>query len=303
MSAYTINAWNFGGDAFYHEIGVTSSAELQSLWGVRARAAFLPSTLDDRLTRGGPLMSAPQRWTASDSVQTDLRRKVIGSLAASIEHGGTAGNEWSLTPQAILRPISKLQLSLAPTLDVLHDEAQYVRTVSDSGNVRTDGNDYVFADLRQQTLSVSVRADWSLTNALTVQLFVQPFVSSARFSGYEALRAPRSFAFDVFGRDRGTVEQLPDGRVRIDPDGDGAQPAFILGDDANETSFISRAIRVNGVIRWEYRSGSAIYLVWQQTRDGSAALDDASLIRDVGRVWNVPAKNVVYLKVSYRFGR
>jgi hypothetical protein len=117
------------------------------------------------------------------------------------------------------------------------------------------------------------------------------------------IRAPRTFDFDVFGKDRGTSEILSDGRVQIDPDGGGAQPAFVLGDEPNETSFVSRAIRVNGVVRWEYPSGSAIYLVWQQTRDGNAALDDASLIHDVGRVFGVPAKDVVYLKISYRLGR
>lgn len=303
VTAYTINAWNFGGNAFYRELGFTSSAELRSLWSVSARAALFPTSLDDRLTRGGLLVAPPTRWLTSGNVQTDLRRKVIGSVSGLLERGGAAGSEWSVTPSVIYRPITKLQLSLAPTLDVLHDGAQYVRTVADSSNVRARGRDYVFASLRQRTLAASVRADWSLTNALSVQLFVQPFVSAAHFSDYKALRAPRSFDFDVFGKDRGRVESLPHGRVRIDPDGSGAEPPFVLGDEPNETSFVSRAIRVNGVIRWEYRSGSAIYLVWQQTRDGSAALDDASLIRDASRVFNVPAKNVIYLKASYRFGR
>lgn len=304
VTAYTIDAWNFGGNPFYREFGFTSSAELRSLWSVSARAAILPPTLDDRLTRGGPLVSAPTRWTAAASVVSDLRRKVIGSVAATLAHGGVNGNEWTVTPTIILRPINKLQLSLAPMLDVLHSGAQYVRTVLDSSNVATNGNDYVFADLRQRTLSVSARADWSLTNTLSVQVFVQPFVSTAHFSGYKSLRAPRTFSFEVFGRDRGTVESLPDGRVRIDPDGEsGAQPAFVLGDNPDETSFVSRAIRVNGVIRWEYRSGSAIYLVWQQTRDGNAALDGTSLWNGLDRVLSVPAKNVVYLKASYRFGR
>ena len=302
-TAYTIDAWNFGGDPFYYELGFTSSAELQSFWTLSARAGILPSSLDDRLTRGGPLVRAPSRWTAAASVQSDQRRKTIANLTATIDRGGVAGDEWTLTPSVIVRPMTKLQLSLAPTLDVLHGGAQFVRTVADSSNSRTGGSDYVFAELRQKTLSVNVRADWSLTNTLSVQLFVQPFVSTARFGGYKALRAPRTFDFDVFGRDRGTVETLPDGRVQIDPDGGGAQPAFVLGDEPNETSFLSRAIRVNGVIRWEYRSGSTIYLVWQQTRDGNAALDDASLIRDVGRVFGVPAKDVVYLKISYRLGR
>jgi len=304
VTAYTLDAWNFGGDPFYREFGFTSSAELRSLWSVSARAAILPSTLDDRLTRGGPLVTAPSRWTASGSVQSDLRMKVIGSLSASIAHGGVNGDEWSLTPSIVLRPINKLQLSLAPTLDVLHDATQYVSTIPDASNVRTNENDYVFADLRQRTLSVNARADWSLTNTLTVQAFVQPFVSTAHFTGYKALRAPRTFDFDVFGRDHGTVETLPDGHVRIDPDGEsGAESPFMLGDNANETSFVSRAIRVNGVIRWEYRSGSAIYLVWQQTRDGNAALDGSSLWSGLDRVLSVPAKNVVYLKASYRFGR
>ena len=303
VTAYTINAWNLGGDGFHHEIGFTSSAELRSLWSVSARAAILPASLDDRLTRGGPLVASPMRWTSSGSVQTDLRRKLIGSLAASLNHGGTSGREWSVTPSLIYRPITKLELSLAPALDVVHGATQYVSTVADSSNAQTGQRDYVFADLDQRTLSVSARADWSLTNSLSVQMFVQPFVSAARFSGYEALRAPGTFHFDVFGKDRGTVASLPGGRVSIDPDGSGPEAAFTLGDEQNETSFVSRAIRVNGVIRWEYRSGSAIYLVWQQTRDGSAVLDDATLARDVGRVFGLPAKNVIYLKASYRFGR
>ena len=39
------------------------------------------------------------------------------------------------------------------------------------------------------------------------------------------------------------------------------------------------------------------------SRDGTAVLDDASLAREASRVFGVPAKNVIYLKASYRFGR
>ena len=108
---------------------------------------------------------------------------------------------------------------------------------------------------------------------------------------------------DDVRKDRGTVTSLPGGRVSIDHDGSGPEPAFTLGDEQNETSLMSRAIRVNGVVRWEYCSGSAIYFVWQQTRDGTAVLDDASLAREASRVFGVPAKNVIHLKASYRFGR
>ena len=129
--------------------------------------------------------------------------------------------------------------------------------------------------------------------------------SSARFAGYGELAPARSLVIGRYGHDLGTVTRLDGGRVRIDPDGDaGAAAPFVLGDAANETSFLSRALRANAVLRWEYRGGSTLYVVWQQTRDGTAALPDGSPpVRGFDRLLAVPARNVLYLKASYRLGR
>jgi hypothetical protein len=167
--------------------------------------------------------------------------------------------------------------------------------------VETFANRYVFATLRQRTLSLDLHADWTFTPAFSFQLFSQPFVSVARFADYKQLRAPGLFQFDVYGRDRGTVTRLDNGRVQIDPDGSGPAQPFVLDPGSNEASFLSRALRVNAVLRWEYRGGSTLYLVWQQTRDQSSALGDtAPPLFD--RLLEVPARNVLLLKATYRLG-
>ncbi|MEP7001605.1 MAG: DUF5916 domain-containing protein [bacterium] len=294
-TAYTINAWNLGGDAFHHELGITGSAELRSYWQMSARAAVLPSVLDDRATRGGPLMLVPQRWTSSASVASDSRRTIIGRVGASFAALAGGGSDLTLWPSVTVRPSPSLQLSFSATVDNLHDEAQYIRTV---------GHDYVFATLREKTLAMSGRIDWTLSTALSVQMFVQPFVATANLSSYKALRAAGTFAFDVYGGDRGSVRALADGSVEIDPDGvGGPRSPFTLASADHDASFLSRALRLNGLIRWEYRSGSVLYLVWQQTRDGQAVLDDSSLRSGFDGVARVPAKDVVILKATYQLGR
>ncbi|MEO5814189.1 MAG: DUF5916 domain-containing protein [Gemmatimonadaceae bacterium] len=266
ITAYSTTAWNFGGDLFYDEVGVTSSADLRSFWSVSARGSVLPAVLDDRLARGGPLAKIPARWRASGSVSTDFRRRLVGRIGASLEAKPEGGSDRAFTPSLTIRASPALQLSIAPTLDFLHDEAQYVRT---------DSSRSLFATLRQQTLTVSGRMDWTLTPALSVQVFVQPFVSTGRYGDERELLVPRTFPVRTLSG----------------------------GDVSSQSTFLSRALRANAVLRWEYRSGSDFYLVWQQTRDGYSTAEESSLERGFDRVLQVSGRNVLYLKVSYRLGR
>ncbi|MEP7345847.1 MAG: DUF5916 domain-containing protein, partial [Gemmatimonadaceae bacterium] len=267
---YTQQAWNFGSTGIYHRYGFTSTAQLPSLWSVSLRGAWKAPSFSDRLSRGGPLLRIPSQWETSASIATDTRRRTILRTGATLEEKGSSGMEGSAFVSLVMRPSPALQLTLAPTFDVQRDAAQFVRAIADTLATSTYARRYVFATLRQRTLSFDARVDWTMTPALSLQFFTQPLASSARFSGYKALQTPRTFAFTVFGRDQGTTTTHPDGTIEIDPDADGPATPFILGDRPNETSFFSRALRANAVLRWEYRSGSMLYVVWQQTRDRAA---------------------------------
>ena len=298
---YGMHARNFGGDALYHRVGALASGTTQGLWYMTGQFAFKPAVISDTRTRGGPRLYVPREWEAEGMLSTDGRKSLVGSLQVAYEDWAHAGYEVSYSANAIIRPSASIQLELSPTLSSVRDESHYVRTVSDPLS-STFSNRYVFATLKQRMLSMNVRSDWTLTPNLSFQLFAQPFVASTRFSNYKQLRTPGGYDFDVFGRDAGTVEELGEGRFRIDPDAGGPAAAFQLGDRSNESDFIARALRVNAVLRWEYRGGSTIYLVWQQTRDGDSLLGPG-VSEGMHRILDEPSKNVIHLKASYRIGR
>jgi hypothetical protein len=299
---YTQQAWTFGGSRIFDRVVTVASTQLPSMWSVMVNGGIRPSVYDDRLTRGGPIMRIPGVREMGAGFYSDSRRAIRANASASFAERGEAGSETVVAGILTAVPSPSLQLSLGPSVDVLRNEAQYVRTVADLLATETFANRYVFSTLRQRTVSLDARVDWTFTPTLSFQLFSQPFVSSARFAKYKQLRTPGLFQFDVYGRDRGTVTPLDGGRVEIDPDASGPAQSFILDPNANEASFLSRALRANAVLRWEYRSGSTLYLVWQQTRDQNSTLGDTSPPL-FDRLLQVPSKNVLLLKATYRLGR
>ena len=105
--------------------------------------------------------------------------------------------------------------------------------------------------------------------------------------------------------DAGTATRDTTGRTTIDPDGTG--PARSFGVDDRDFTFAS--LRGNAVLRWEWRPGSTLYVVWQQERaERLAGIDAERRGRDLGRLelgddvqdlLRVRPVNVLMFKVSY----
>jgi len=64
------------------------------------------------------------------------------------------------------------------------------------------------------------------------------------------------------------------------------------------------SLRGTGVIRWEWRPGSTLFLVWQQSRSdsGYAGNGDFDFGRDVDAMWGARADNIFMLKATYWIG-
>jgi hypothetical protein len=170
-----------------------------------------------------------------------------------------------------------------------------VTTSGDPLATRTYGNRYVFAAIKQTTLALVTRADWTFTPKASLQIYLQPLVSAGDFSEFKELRAPRTFNFDVYGRDVGTVGKTG-GTYTIDPDGNALTPNTIQIPDPN---FNFRSLRGNAVMRWEYRPGSALFFVWQQQRAGSQPFGDFDFNRDFHGLVQQHPDNVFTIKATY----
>ncbi len=80
---------------------------------------------------------------------------------------------------------------------------------------------------------------------------------------------------------------------RADLNGDGTPESF------DNPDFNVRSFHSNAVLRWEYRPGSTLFLVWAQGRDDSLDRGDFRLGRDLNGIFDVQPSNILMLKVSY----
>ncbi|MEO7040682.1 MAG: DUF5916 domain-containing protein [Gemmatimonadaceae bacterium] len=294
----TTSAWSYNGTSIFQSPFINSGGSFQNLWGFSVFATDNPAYYDNRLTRGGPLTRVPRSWSVNLGVNSDPRRLVTVTPSLSLSGDASGATDRSTAVSVDMRPTSFIHVSLGPSLDVQHSTGQYVGGFGDSLATATYGTRYVFANLSQTTLAMETRLDWTFTPELTLQLYAQPFVSSGKYSSFKQLRAPRTYSFDTYGQDIGTITRDASGYT-IDPDGSGAAPSFGIGDP----NFNIRSLHGDAVLRWEYRPGSTIYAVWQQQRDGYEQIGDFSFGRDAGAIFRAQPTNVFLVKFAYWIGR
>jgi len=294
----TTSAWNYDGTSIYQSPYVSTGATFSNMWGVSLFAYDNPTFYDNRLTRGGPMTLVPRSWSVELSGNSDTRRLITVSPSLTATGDASGASERTVSVSLDMRPASFVHVNFGPSFDVVHGTGQYVRAVSDSLATTTFGKRYVFANLSQSTLAMDTRVDWTFTSELTLQLYAQPFISTGKYASFKQLRAPRTYAFDVYGRDAGTVTHTTSGYT-IDPDGVGAAPSFAIRDP----NFDIRSLHGDAVLRWEYRPGSTLFFVWQQQRDGFEPTGDFSFARDAGAIFRARPTNVFLVKVAYWMGR
>jgi hypothetical protein len=154
----------------------------------------------------------------------------------------------------------------------------------------------------QTTLSLDTRIEWTLTSKLSVQSYLQPFVAVGRYSEFKEFVAPSTYDFSVYGRNSFSTivaNNDADGRTTsytVDPDGaSGGSPAFTI----TNPNFNNHSLRGNAVMRWEYRPGSALFLVWQQERNGVEEVFSFDAGRDVGGIFRERPSNIFLIKAVY----
>ncbi len=293
-------ARNFDGDNIERRATLQAEAQWKNFWRTDLVARLQPATLDDRLTRGGPVARRSASRDFDLSVQTDDRRPFVLDAGYSYARSSSGGWGHNFSLELNMRPSSALQLSIEPDFSSEYNDLQFVTSIADPLAQRTFGRRYVFGDIEQHELSVSTRVAWTFSPKLSLQIYAQPFVSSGRFDRYKEFRTPRTFEFDVYGRDQGTiVRDRQSHEVTVDPDGAGPAPSFTF----DERDFTVRALRGNAVLRWEYRPGSTLYFVWQQNREDEVAVADLAAARRPTDAFRVAAHNVFLIKASYWLGR
>jgi hypothetical protein len=135
-----------------------------------------------------------------------------------------------------------------------------------------------------------------VTPDLTLESYAEPFVSSGSYVQFGELAASRSRLLRIYGTDRTSIERDGDGGYLVtDTLPSGSVDEFSLDNE----DFDVLSFRSNVVVRWEWRPGSTLYLVWQQDRHADDVI--ARPVRP-GRLWRtmeVQGANLFAVKLTY----
>ena len=267
------SSWDMGGAHTQGGLFIGSNLELQNSLSWNGNVTIAQSALSARATRGGPYMQEPRGYGVNAHIDTDSKRSRFYALDYNARGDVEGSYAWTLSPTVTWKPSSNLSIETGPSFERNITEAQYVRTIADAGNTATFGNDYVFARLDQKTAAASIRFDYAVTPALSVQVYAQPLISAGHYDHYRSLAQPRTYTFN----------------------------AFAAADAGLDPHFLFRTVRGNAVVRWEYHPGSAIFVVWAQTRTGFDSAGDFHLRQSLSDVARVRPDDVFLVKVSRHF--
>lgn len=283
--------WNFGGVNNYQTIEFESSQTLRNFQESWVNLGIgLPATSDD-LTRGGPLMRTyGERWVNA-GIASRSGARTGWSVSTGISHRGDGGRSFNLNGGLTLRPGARLELSLTPSYALNGNARQYV-TTRPGGTAATFGSRYIFAHVEQVEYGMRFRANLALTPNLTFETYAEPFAASGRYRDFGELPARLGRNLRVYGTSGTTISAADSTGTRTVIDG---SSTFTLpGSDFNIRSF-----RSNAVMRWEWRPGSTLFLVWQQDRFAERAPGQSVRLNALWDALRSSGTQVFALKASY----
>jgi hypothetical protein len=279
---------NWGGN-------VNGWMNLLNYWGAGGGGGVNYNYQDPSYLRGGPMLRTDVSYVGWVNFWSDSRRAVHGSLdlnGAVAPASGSSG--WNVAAGVVVQPRSNIELELSPSISVGTEDNQYVDAPED------DMGDphHVLTRLHSVTTALTVRASYTYSPTLSLQLYAQPFIAAGRASEYKEAVRPGADSYDdryhIYTDDE---IDTADDVATIDTDGDGT------GDYSFELlDFNVRELRSNLVLRWEYRPGSTLFLIWSHGRSSSITDGRYHLADDLSSLADEPGEHVVLAKLTYWLG-
>ena len=264
------------GNGLNHNLHVQLPSQWWIHFGVNAND-LLPA-YGDRDARGGPAIRRSKNASSWFGFESDSRK----ALSYGVFTSGWKGDDgrswaWDGGPNVNLRISSRFSASMDLNYSRNVDNGQFYESYGDVGH---DTTHYTFARLDQTTVGISSRINFTATPNLSFQFYGQPYVSSGTYADWRELDQPRSSDYSRRYKKYGTTNGIFDG-------------------------FNYREFRSNAVMRYEYRPGSTLFVVWQQGRSdyltrGDAGYNDGyDFRRDYGSTFRDHPSNTFLVKWSY----
>jgi len=253
---------------------------LKNNWGIHFGGTLgqLGKTYDDRAARGGPAIRQNSYQAPWVFIAGDDRKSIVPYMGVNYFRGdGGRSSSLNLNPEIDYKVLGRFSSAFIFSWTHNITDNQFYGRFTDAG-----GEHFTFARLDQHTTSVTARLNYTFTPDISLQTYLQPFVSKGTYSNVRQLSStPRA---DKYG-DR--YASYDNAAVTSDPGG-----------------FNFKQLQSNVVFRWEYRPGSTLFAVWNSGRQQFLPGEGTENFRgNVGDLFHLHPANTFLLKVSYWLNR
>ncbi|MBL7073819.1 carbohydrate binding family 9 domain-containing protein [candidate division KSB1 bacterium] len=263
--------YDFDGNKLFQQYYFTGHITFLNYWGIHSSLQITPDGLDLFDTRGGPAIAYHGYQYMNLGFYSDDRKKVrvYGSMSYRAVNDGAYSRDFDI--DFVYNPSPSIKLTLSANLYKELDHQQWVDNIADSSAVSTYDTKYIFSDLDETIRSGTIRLDWGFTPRLSFQMYIQPYIAVGHYSHFKELMEGGTYHFKEYDYQ----ESNPD--------------------------FNYKSFKANMVLRWEYRPGSLIYLVWTQNRENDDRPGVYNLKDDIQSLRDEDSDNIFLVKLNYLF--
>lgn len=260
--------WNNAGDRLSLGGNWNGQMQFKNLWWLGGGHERGASRYDDREIGNGVIVKTPATQFTWVWAETDYRKKVSGNVNYfwGSERDG-AQNDYDVF--MTVRPSNNMEMTFGPSYGLSWNSSRYIRSIAPSES--TPGG-FLFAEQGAEQFSMTIRGIATFTTNLSIQLYAQPFIAHITHDNYKYWNGGESYT------------PVPDQSLDGTPD----DPDFSL-----------LSFNANAVLRWEYRPGSTIFLVWSQVRDDFREVPQFTFDRGMDRLFDLGSRNVFMVKLNY----
>lgn len=262
--------WNIDGRPIKQDSQFSVFSEYSNFWASYTSYQYNFSSYDDFETRGMELYKRPDYHILNGWIRTDARNAVVVYPRYDIRWADYGMFDMYFLLDFDVRPSPSVEISPAVGWFRSQEYEAWFRNINDNEL----GWISLFGDRDVDQLDVSLRGIITLHSRLSIQFFTQVLISRVWYKNPRYLAAPN---------DLRPYDYEEDHPVYRNPD------------------FNYQGFNANIIMRWEFRPGSTIYIVWTQERDGFHTRIDQPFRDSFRDTFRTPMDNVFLIKLNYWF--
>ncbi len=287
--------WDFGGKLNYIDWDVEFKGTFNNNWKAVFGGFSQPHIYSKSILQGGPRMYLPDQYGAWWAISTDHRKNIYFDLDGWTRTGNSESTFlFSSGVTMTYQPLNQFNISLSPRYTTVRHRIQFNELAQYDSDQR-----YIMSRLDQETFSFAIRLNYTVNPNLTIQYYGQPFISTGKYKNFGNVVNPLAESQN---------EQLAFyNQNQISLDEDTNQFNVDENEDAitdytfNNPDFSFAQFKSNLVIRYEYRPGSEIFLVWSQGLSDYSTPRNSLSENFKEQIFKNQLENTFLIKATYRF--